>query len=68
MSRPPAGNYIIYSRVLGPSGQKLAITDHGDGENQFSLVEPFGDDDTFNRVVRNPAPLLGLHFLCYHSY
>ena len=64
MSRPSPGLYIIYSRVLGPSGQKLAITDHG--ENQFSLVEPFGDDDTFDRVVRNPAPLLCLHLLCYH--
>ena len=50
MSRPPPGNYIIYSRILGPTGQKLAITFHGD--DRFATVEPYGHQK--NQVVRNP--------------
>ncbi len=64
MSRPSAGNYIIYNRVLSPSGQKLAITFHGDG--QFATVEPFGNNK--NQVVRNTSHLLSLHLLCHYSY
>ena len=52
MSRPSAGNYIIYNRVLSPTGEKLAITFHG--ENQFVTVEPVTSDN--NQVVRNPSP------------
>ena len=63
MSRPSAGNYQIYNRVLSPTGEKLAITFHG--ENEFATVEPFEDDDTFNKIVRSPAPLLSLHLLFY---
>jgi len=32
MSRPAAGRYFIYNRVLSPSGQKLAITFKKDAE------------------------------------
>ena len=59
MSRPSAGNYIIYNRVLSPTGQKLAITFHGD--NQFATVEPFGNNN--NQIVRNPS----LHSACIYS-
>jgi hypothetical protein len=59
MSRPTAGNYIIYNRVLSPTGQKLAITFQG--ENQFATVESFGH--VKNQIVRNPSPLMSLHLL-----
>ena len=67
MSRPSAGNYIIYSRILSPTGEKLAINSHG--IDQFVTVElhPW-NDDSFDIIVRNPVPLLSLHLLCYHSY
>jgi len=58
MPRPPAGTYIIYNRVLSPTGQKLAITFQGD--DQFATVEPF--ERRNNQVVRNP-PLL-----CCYQY
>ena len=59
MSRPSAGNYRIYSRVLTPTGEKLAITFHG--ENQFVTVEPFTSDN--NQVVRNRS----LYSACVYS-
>ena len=64
MSRPSAGNYIIYNRVLSQTGQKLAITYHGD--NQYPTVEPFGNNR--NQVVRITSHLLSLHLLCHYSY
>ena len=67
MSRPSAGNYIIYSRVLSPTGDKLAFKAHDIDE--FVTVEPSPSyDDTFEIIVRNTVPLLSLHLLCYHSY
>ena len=60
MSRPSAGNYIIYSRVFSPTGQKLAITFHGN--DQYATVEPFGNNP--NQVVRNPF----LYSACIYSF
>jgi len=41
MSKPPAGLYIIYNRVLSPTGEKLAITYNG--ERNAVTVSPFSD-------------------------
>ena len=41
MSKPPAGLYIIYNRVLSPTGEKLAITYNG--ERNAVTVTPFSD-------------------------
>ena len=64
MSRPSAGNYIIYNRVLSQTGQKLAITFNGD--NQYPTVEPFGNSK--HQVVRNTSHLFSPYLLCHYSY
>ena len=67
MSRPSAGSYVIYSRVLSPTGDKLAFKAHDIDE--FVTVEPSSTyDDSFEIMVRNTVPLLSLHLLCYYSY
>jgi CCL2 lectin-like len=38
MSKPAAGNYVIYNRVLSPTGDKLAITFNG--QNANATVQP----------------------------
>ena len=63
MSRPSAGNYVIYSRRLSPSGQKLVMTFNG--ENQYATLEPFTSQNN-NQVVRDPSPLLILYLLCHY--
>ena len=63
MSRPSPGNYLIYSRVLSPSGHKLAMTFKG--ENQFATVEDLADQEN-KQIVRNPSPLLVLYLLCQY--
>jgi hypothetical protein len=56
MSKPEPGNYVIYNRVLSPTGEKLALSFNG--ENQTVTVRPL--DDT-NALVASisflPYPL-----------
>lgn len=48
MSKPSAGNYAIYSRVLSPTGEKLAL--HFNGSNQTVTVKPLDKSDA--QIVR----------------
>ena len=48
MSKPAPGNYIIYNRVLGHTGQKLAIT--FTGQDKPATVTPLSY--TNEQVVR----------------
>ena len=64
MSRPSAGTYVIYNRVLSPTGDKLAFKAHDIDE--FVTVESSAyADDSFEIMVRNTVPLLSLHLFCY---
>lgn len=47
MSRPPAGNYVIYNRVLSTSGEKLALTFNG--QSQTVTVKPL--DKNASQIV-----------------
>ena len=60
MSRPSAGNYHIYNRLLSTAGERLAITFHG--ENQFVTIEPFAEDNN-DQVFCNPS----LYSVCLYS-
>lgn len=48
MSRPSEGNYVIYNRILSPTGEKLAITYSGT-VNQNATLTPL--DNTSHQIV-----------------
>jgi hypothetical protein len=43
MSKPSAGDYVIYNRVLSPTGEKLALSFNG--QNQTVTVKPLDKGD-----------------------
>jgi hypothetical protein len=62
MSKPEPGNYVIYNRVLSPTGEKLALSFNG--ENQTVTVEPFSDRSNLLASISSlPYPLYSNVFL-----
>ena len=53
----PSGDYVIYNRVLGHTGSKLAITFNG--VNQYATVQPLGSSASQNQIVSGIPPLPG---------
>ena len=49
MSSLPNGDYVIYSRVLSYTGQKLALTSNG--VNQYAAVQPLASPAAQTQVV-----------------
>ena len=60
MSKPAPGNYIIYNRVLGHTGQKLAIT--FTGQDKPATVTPLSYT---NEQIVSPVSLNALLFQIY---
>jgi len=60
MSKPAPGNYIIYNRVLGHTGQKLAIT--FTGQDKPATVTPLSYT---NEQIVSPVSLNALLFQSY---
>ncbi|KAF9795706.1 hypothetical protein IEO21_11077 [Rhodonia placenta] len=51
MSRPSAGTYIIYNRVLSPTGEKLAFT--FTGQNKTQTVTPLSNNETQKWIIKD---------------
>lgn len=51
MSRPAAGRYVLYNRILGAAGEKLAMTYQGGGKGV--IVTPLNYAPS--QIVRSPV-------------
>ncbi|EGN94203.1 hypothetical protein SERLA73DRAFT_144703 [Serpula lacrymans var. lacrymans S7.3] len=54
MSKPSAGTYVIYNRVLDASGRKLAITYNGEGN--YATATPLSNGDLQKWIIRDFDP------------
>ena len=69
MSKPSAGRYVIYHRVLSPSGEKLAITFNG--QSNYATVTPLTNSNSqiwnvrdYNSTTQSVSPVSNSGLQC----